>query len=195
MRNHFDDLITKISKEFDEASKKAFTTNIPKKLEPVSSKDELKKQYWEVDGIRIQLAQAKFSVERKLAEIRVLTKNSDEIRRLLMNNSSEGKMEYIVKATMEYNLNPAFRNSPEMSINMKVDRAKAKLEQFYQSNKKLPNMFDAPIKELDKLLQPLEEQLEWYEKSALTNGVANITSSVWRAGTNLVSKKFNHKNK
>ena len=146
MRNRFDDLIKKMSQEFIEASSKIPRANIHQELKPGASKDELKKYYWEINEIRSNLTQVKSSVERRLAEIQSLTKNPNEIRKLL-STSSEGAMESIVRGTIEYNLNPASRNPIRWSIDARIDQAKRKLEGLYQSNKDLPSKFDAPIKE------------------------------------------------
>lgn len=191
MRSCFEDLTKKISQEFSEASLKGNGVNVPSYLKPVSNKDELKKQYWEVNKIRSDLRYLKSSVERKLSEIQTLTKNPDEIRKLLT-TSDETFSEVLGKGVAE----AAFGVSNKginWSIDAKMQHAIWNLEKLYKNNKNLPSKFDALIDKLDVLLKPLESQLEWHEKSILTAGAAKVAGAMFSFGASLMPQK-NRKN-
>lgn len=189
----FSDLIQEIRRDFGKASGDLASARIPKQLKPPTGKDELKKQYWEVNGLRSKLVSHKFTVERRLAQIQTLSKNSSEIQKLLT-TSSEGAMESIVKETIAYNFNSGSSNGIKWSIDARVEQAKQELKGLYQSYKDLPGKFEAPAKKLKELLDPLEPQLQWHEKNALTDGAASIASTVWGFGSELISKQLNRKN-
>ncbi|MFZ4730374.1 MAG: hypothetical protein ACOYMQ_17150 [Pseudanabaena sp.] len=191
MRSRFEDLTKKISQEFGEVSSKGSTVNVPSYLKPVSDKDEAKKQYWEVDKIRSDIRYLKLSVERRLSEIQALIKNPDEIRKLLT-TSDETFSEALGKGIIEAAFNVS-NEGVNWSIDARIKHATWELERLYKSNKDLPSKFDAPIKQLDNLLKPLESQLEWHEKSPLTDGAAKVAGAVWSFGASLLSKKDNNK--
>lgn len=187
MRSRFEDLTKTISKEFSEAAWKGNTVNIPSCLKPLLEKDEIKKQYWEVDKIRSDLRYLKSSVERRLSEIQALIKNPDEIRKLLT-TSDETFSEALGKGVVEsaFGVN---NKGVNWSVDAKIQHATWDLERLYKNNKDLPSKFDRPIKKLDDLLEPLESELEWHEKNPLTDGAAKVASAVWGFGASLISKK------
>lgn len=133
----------------------------------------------------------KSSIKTRLTEIRSLTKNPTEIRKLLT-TSDETFTEALGDALgkgIAASVGLVSHEDINWNIDAKIDHAKQHLERLYKNNKDLPDKFDTPISILDSLLKPLESQLEWYERNPLTDGVAKAAGTVRNFGVSLISKK------
>lgn len=191
MRNRFDDLIAESSKEFSEVW--SSVAKVPNSLKPGMDKDAVKQQYWEFDKIRSDLRYRKSSILKRLSQIQRLINNPNEIHKL-MTTSDESFTEALGKGIAESAVNTGNKGI-NWSKDVKIQRAKSTLEGLYKTNKNLPQAFDEPIKKLNVLLEPLEKQLEWHEKSPLTDSTTKLAGTVWKFGSSLVSQISKNKGK
>jgi hypothetical protein len=191
MRSRFDSLIAESSKEFSEVW--SSIAKVPNSLKPVIDKDAVKPQYWEFDKVRSDLRYRKSSILKRLSEIQRLINNPEEIYKLIT-TSDESFTEALGKGIVKSAVNTSNKGI-NWSRDVKIQRAKSTLERLYESNKNLPQAFDEPTKKLNALLEPLEKQLEWHEKSQLTDSTTKLADTVWKFGSSLVSQISKNKGK
>lgn len=173
--SELDKLIGRYNDELEELSRKVseLATRIPCYILTTVSRDELKQQYLQVSKIRGELRNIKSVIDNTASQI------TEKIGKLSYSNA-EGKdfMEYIVEGTVA----SWFGEDPKSFDRKNYGRAKRKLESIAREYKKLAITVDPHTKQIDQLLEPLNNQLEWHEKTNWVETGVNVAKTALVVG-------------